>query len=284
MYFKDGSFDAKVALACLGGALMLKNARYQAKAPYGRFGGDSKQFGVSLDPRLGWFLMELPATVVFGLSFYYGRRRKEALDAKRAVRPNEAESGLSRRTSRVLASIWAIHYLNRGFYFPLSIRTTKGSEENFALFNSLVGAIITGVHGYLNGSAFSVQAGWLDDAWLSSPLFLTGLFLYEIGFAITLHSEQVLRALRPADGSGPRYVIPRRGLFQYVTSPHYLGEITAYTGLWMLTGFSPTIFPTWAVTVANLVPRSRSNHTWYLEKFGEEYAALSRTPLVPFWP
>jgi 3-oxo-5-alpha-steroid 4-dehydrogenase 1 len=44
-------------------------------SPYGRFA--SQKFGLSFDPRLGWFLMELPATLSFLFFFAQGARRSE---------------------------------------------------------------------------------------------------------------------------------------------------------------------------------------------------------------
>jgi protein-S-isoprenylcysteine O-methyltransferase Ste14 len=73
---------------------------------------------------------------------------------------------------------------------------------------------------------------------------------------------------------------PYGGMFNYVTSPQYLGEITAWTGFLLLTS-SPTALPVLLITLANLVPRAFENHKWYLEKFKGAYPA-DRTALIPF--
>src|SRR4051812_25601543 len=44
-------------------------------SPYGRFG--SQKYGVSVGPRLGWFLMELPSTLSFLWFYTHGPRRAE---------------------------------------------------------------------------------------------------------------------------------------------------------------------------------------------------------------
>merc|ERR1712083_588800 len=104
---------------------------------------------------------------------------------------------------------------------------------NFALGNSLVGALITGLHGYLHARMFRTHGAHLSDQWLRDPRFLCGISLYEIGFWITVHSEWVLRNLRRPGAS--RYSIPIGGMFQYITNPHYFGELTAFLGLTLST-------------------------------------------------
>ena len=114
--------------------------------------------------------------------------------------------------------------------------------------------------------------------------FLLGLAVYEGGFWITVHSEHVLRQLRPRDGvasaAAPRYQIPRGGLFELVTSAHYLGELMAWLGFACLT-CSLAGVAVFAITALNLVPRAFQSHRWYLDKF-DEYAALQRRVLIPF--
>src|SRR6266511_978979 len=73
-------------------------------SPYGRFG--SAKYGVSVGPRLGWFLMELPSTVSFLYFYLHGPRRAETVPL-------------------IFLAMWLIHYGNRGFFFPWSIRTAK---------------------------------------------------------------------------------------------------------------------------------------------------------------
>ena len=55
---------------------------------------------------------------------------------------------------------------------------------------------------------------------------------------VTLHSEHVIRMLRPKD-SKVRYKIPSGGLFYYVTNAQYLGELTAWAGFACMTWSLP---------------------------------------------
>ena len=70
----------------------------------------------------------------------------------------------------------------------------------------------------------------------------------------------------PEPEAGGGYVIPRGGMFRYVSAPNYLGEMMEWLGFaiatWSLTGLS---FFVW--TVANLGPRAFANHRWYKNRF-----------------
>jgi steroid 5-alpha reductase family enzyme len=111
---------------------------------------------------------------------------------------------------------------------------------------------------------------------LASPRIIIGVGLFVAGFALNVHSDAILRHLRKP--GGPRYVIPRNGGFRYVTSPNYLGEILEWTGFAIAAGTLPAIaFATF--TVANLLPRARTHHAWYQEKFAD-YPA-DRRILIP---
>jgi len=57
-YTGNKTFDRTLTGALAVTSLQLLFAKYQAKAPYGKYGGSPKN-GVSLDPRFGWWLMEL---------------------------------------------------------------------------------------------------------------------------------------------------------------------------------------------------------------------------------
>ena len=64
-YTGDTRYDTALAVG-FGIVAFTAVAALFVKTPYGRFADE--KFGVGLDPRLGWFLMELPAPVTFGKS------------------------------------------------------------------------------------------------------------------------------------------------------------------------------------------------------------------------
>lgn len=253
-YTGDSVYDTVLTVGFAFAAFVAISALF-VQSPYGRFA--SEKLGVSLDPRLGWWLMELPATVVFLVFFALGERHD--------VVP------------MVFAAIWCIHYANRGWFFPLTIRTTPGQKGSFSITVVLAGWFVTGMHGFLNAQWFTDFGDHLTTEWLTDPRFLVGLAVYYSGYFLVLHSERVVRTLR--DTPGPRYRIPFGGGFKLVTNPAYLGELVGWAGFalmtWSLAGV--LIF---CISAANLIPRAFQNHRWYLEKF-DDYPK-DRKVLVPY--
>lgn len=279
MSTSDPTYNKALKIGIAITSLLLLNAKKQGKAHYGRFGVNAP--GIKLDPRLGWWLMELPATLSFVINYYIGtknriKKENENKDEKTIVGP-------SYKTSLVLALIWCIHYGNRGWFFPLSIRVADGSNASFALHNSLIGAVFLSLHGYLNGRMFSELGIHLQDEWLKSPQFIIGLLIYLFGYGLTVHSEYVMRNLRPLNSvvdQANRYKIPYGGGFDYVTNPQYLGELIAWAGFNVLSGMVGNGIPVLFISLANLVPRSFENHKWYLKKFPDY--PKDRKALIPF--
>ncbi|OLT87764.1 3-oxo-5-alpha-steroid 4-dehydrogenase [Mycobacterium syngnathidarum] len=242
-----------------------------AQSSYGRF--SSTKLGLNLNPKLGWWLMEIPATVVFLISYLAGPHRFEP-------------------TSLVLAGIWMLHYANRGWFFPLAIRQAPGKRGTFNISVIVMGMLVTSMHGYLNGTLFSHDFfGQYTTAWLTDPRFLVGLVIYLCGFALLVNSESIVRNLRDkggpgasasglrASGSSTEYRIPFGGGFRFVTSPAYLGEIVAWSGFALLTWALPGV-AILLITAGNLIPRALGTHSWYQDKFPDY--PTDRKALIPY--
>ncbi len=73
--------------------------------------------------------------------------------------------------------------------------------------------------------------------------------------------------------------MPQGGLFRFVSSPNYFGEIVEWTGFAIVMGALPG-FAFLAWTLANLVPRAVEHHRWYRATFADYPRA--RRALVPF--
>jgi 3-oxo-5-alpha-steroid 4-dehydrogenase 1 len=258
-YSGDSTYDTILTAALAFAALVAVSAPLVA-SPYGKFA--SGKFGVALDPRLGWLLMELPSPVVFLIFFLQGPHRFDLVPL-------------------LFMAVWLLHYGNRTFFFPLSIRTPKGGKASFSFFVIAMGWIVTPLHGYLNGAWFSTF-GHYSTAWLTDPRFLVGFPIYLASLASNIHCDAIIRNLRTRDeiDSGAKvYRIPEGGLFRLVTCASYLTELTAWMGFaiftWSLAG--AFIF---AVSAANLVPRAFATHRWYRERFPDYPRA--RKALIPF--
>ena len=231
------------------------------KAPYGRFSSDS--YGFSLSPKLGWFLMELPATLSFIFFYFQGENRFEAVPL-------------------FFLGIWCIHYANRGFIFPLLMRVAKGQKGSFSVMIVLAGWFVTSLHGYLNAVFISHISDQFTNDWFSDPRFIIGISIYVLGYLMNLHSDNIIRNLRSKEevARGDKvYRIPKGGLFNYVSCPSYLTELLSFLGFAIATWSLGAVFVL-GVSAANLIPRAFQTHRWYKEKF-DDYPK-NRKVIIPF--
>lgn len=218
----------------------------------------SPKWGPSVGNRLGWVLMEAPVVFATLAIWLTSPRCGEVAPV-------------------VMISVFLLHYIQRSFIFPFMIR----GKNRMPLVIVLMGVIFNVVNAYM-------IAGWLfwvapegtyPVSWLWSPLFWLGLVIFGLGMYINLRSDYIIRHLRqPGD---TRHYIPRGGMFRFVTSANYLGELTEWIGFavmtWSLGGLA---FAVW--TFANLAPRARWTHKRYLSEFGDEYRGLNRKYIIPF--
>ena len=230
--------------------------------PYGRFGNAGNLLTVGLDPRLGWWLMELPCTLAFVYNFFV----RGGPQARKPV-------------PRLLAFVFCCHYLYRGWYFPLSMRV-HGNTKNFDLSIALGSWVVTVLHGYLNARWFAEHGKHLASTgrWLRSWRFRAGLVVYYTGFLAIIYHDSILRSLRRP--GGPRYSIPRGGLYDYATCAQYFVELWAWFGFFLLS-WGPNGLFIFFISCANLIPRAINTHEWYTDHFGSSYPS-DRAYLVPF--
>lgn len=149
--------------------------------------------------------------------------------------------------------------------------------------NTSVGVVLAAVcftacNGYLNMKYALAQKH--DGTAVEYLLMLLGILMFLQGFALNYWSDHILLNLRKGEND-TGYYIPHGVPFRAISCPNYLGEITEWTGLCIA-------YRTYATaafvvsTCANLVPRARSTHQWYLKKFGDRYPK-ERTALIPFY-
>ena len=133
-----------------------------------------------------------------------------------------------------------------------------------------------------------MQGGWLfyisspdryPASWLVSPQFIVGTAIYLTGMFINIQSDSIIRRLRkPGD---TRHYLPRKGMYKYVTSANYLGEIIEWTGFAILTwSWAGAVFAWW--TFANLVPRAHTIYKKYRMEFGQEMEGKNLKRIIPF--
>ena len=143
----------------------------------------------------------------------------------------------------------------------------------------LMGITFNLLNGYMQGEWIFHLApqDMYTESWLYSPQFITGTILFFTGMAINIQSDHIVRHLRkPGDTN---HYLPQKGLFRYVTSANYFGEIVEWCGFAILTwSASGAVFAWW--TFANLVPRANTIYHKYKATFGNELG--NRKRVIPF--
>ncbi len=223
-------------------------------APYGRHLRSG--WGLLINNKLGWVIMEASAPLVFMICFIFGSNDVTV-------------------TALLFLVLWEAHYIHRAFIYPLSLRS-KTRKMPFAIV--VFGLVFNTVNGYLNGRYIYSLSGGYSNEWLSDTRFIVGALLFITGFIINRHADQILRNI---SNEGFGYKIPYGGLYHWISSPNYFGEIVIWIGwaiaTWSVAGFA---FATW--TIANLVPRSKSHHAWYLRNF-PDYPSNRKVLLPKLW-
>lgn len=215
-------------------------------------------WGYSINNKLAWVLMEAPVFIV--MFWLWGR------------------SGVGFAVPVYLFFLlFQLHYLQRSFVFLFAEREESDADSDY-------------------GYGDCVQRPEWNDAGRRFVLFcfrrtvcrrlgllaeaecVAGSFAVFAGMFINLHSDYVIRHLRkPGD---TKHYLPAKGLYRYVTSANYFGELVEWTGFAMLTA-SPAawVFVWW--TFANLVPRADAIYRHYREEFGDE-AVGKRKRIIPY--
>jgi 3-oxo-5-alpha-steroid 4-dehydrogenase 1 len=214
----------------------------------------NRKWGPTINNKLGWFIMEVPTVIIYFIYYLLGIRQFEIVPFLFMV-------------------IWMLHYSQRTFIFPLLIR----GKQPMPITIILMGIIFNGINSYLQARWIYYYSPSYPITWLFNPFFIFGILTFFSGFLINLHSDHIIRNLRQLGET--EYKIPYGGLFKYVSSPTYFGEITEWVGWAIMTwSFPGLIFAVW--TFANLAPRARSNHLWYLKTFTNY--PKNRKALIPF--
>lgn len=236
-------------------AVIVFNALYRVRAGYGLF--RSRRWGLSIDNRVAWVCMEAPVLVAVAV-------------------PWVAKGCPVSLPAIMLLGLFALHYVQRSFIFPLLMR----GRGTMPVSIMLMGVTFNAVNGMLIGTslfAFPPAGYALGASYLLRPAVVVGMVLFVVGMGVNLHSDHVIRSLRrPGDTA---HYLPCRGLYRYVTSANYFGELLEWTGFALACGTAASwLFVVW--TAANLVPRAAAIHRRYREEFGE--AVGSRRRIIPY--
>lgn len=216
------------------------------------------KWGATVPNKLGWVVMEMPVFVFMTLMF--------------------AQSGKTDNvTISIITNFFLIHYFQRSFIFPFLIR----GNGRMPISIILMGMIFNTLNAYIQGSWLYKYApdNYYTEEWLKSPQFIIGTALFLWGMFVNIQSDHIIRNLRKKGDT--RHYIPQGGMFKYVSSANYFGEIVEWIGFAIMTwSVSGAVFALW--TCANLIPRSKSLYKKYEEEFGEEFTKLKRKKVIPY--
>ena len=215
------------------------------------------RYGRPISNKVGWVLMESPVFVAMAILWALSDRRFEAAPL-------------------VLFALFQIHYFHRSFIFPLRLR----GNSKMPLGIVLMGAVFNTLNALMQGGwiFYLAPEGFYQD-WFARPMIWIGIALFAIGMGINLQADHIIRSLRkPGD---TRHYIPQGGMFRYVTSANYFGELVEWTGFAIASwSWAGVVFVLW--TFANLAPRAASLRRRYTQEFGEEFTRLGRKRIIPF--
>lgn len=237
--------------------LVVFIALYFVDAPYGKMISD--KWGPSIPNKVGWCLMEAPVFIVV-LHLWYLSNVKFDLPYL------------------LFLLIFEFHYFQRSFVFPFLL---KGNSRMPLIIMglSVLWNLINGyVQGYFLFHLAPVFAPY-QSSWVLDPRFIIGTIIFFVGWGINMHSDYVIRHLRkPGDTN---HYLPKKGMYRFVTSANYLGEITEWFGFAILTWSWAGALFFW-FSCCNLVPRANSIYERYAEEFKDEFDRKKLKRIIPF--
>lgn len=229
-------------------------ALYFVEAGYGML--FNKRWGAPIPNKIAWVCMEAPVFLVMLLLWAWSDRRFETVPL-------------------LFFLFFELHYLQRSFIFPLLI---KGKSKMPAGIMAM-GIVFNLLNGYIQGMwiFYLSPENMYTAEWLTTPQFMVGTLLFFGGMLVNWQSDYIVRHLRRSGDTN--HYLPRGGMFDYVTSANYFGELVEWCGFAILTwSASGALFAWW--TFANLVPRANTIWHKYKAMFGPEVGRRKR--IIPF--
>jgi len=234
-----------------GFAVLVFILLFYIPAPYGKF--MRRGWGPSVKSGLAWMIMEFPSPFLM-VYFFLTSTHKNIVHY-------------------VFILMWLAHYLYRTFIYPFM---QSGKKKPYPVVVVLMAVIFNVLNGFVNGyGVFHLYS--YDKSWLFSWQFIAGFVLFVGGFIINKTADSKLMHLR--NNNSGEYVIPRGWLFEYISSPHYFGEIVEWCG-WAIMTFSLPGLAFAVFTFANLFPRAIASHKWYRQHFNDYPSG--RKAVIPF--
>ena len=237
-------------------ALVVFVSLFFVEAGYGKL--ISKKWGPSINNKVAWVMMECPVFFVIAYLWWMSDRTFEIVPL-------------------IMFLLFELHYFQRSFIFPFLLK----GDSKMPIAIMLMGVFFNIVNGYIQGRwiFYLAPENMYTTSWLTSWQFILGTSIFIIGLIINWNSDHVIRNLR-APGDTNHY-LPQKGMYKYVTSANYFGEILEWSGFAILTwSTAGAVFLWW--TCANLVPRANSIYKKYKVEFEQEFNGKHLKRVFPF--
>lgn len=229
------------------------------EAPYGRYVKSSERF-FCLSPTYAWLLMESPNLIVCCIGWRY--------------RDANLVGNIANMT---LIAMFCAHYVQRSILYPMLI---NHAAKPVPLLIALSGFAFCTVNSFIQIRAWTALIS-MPEHWTTSLSFWLGIILFIAGMAINIHSDGILRKLRKSANGASDYVIPRGGLFDYVSAANYFGEILEWFGYFLASNGSLPAFAFFLFSACYLGPRGYAHHQFYVKTFKSDYPK-NRKAIIPF--
>ncbi len=234
-------------------AIIVFIALFFIKAGYGMF--RNKKWGVTISNRTGWILMEAPSFITMFILWATG-------------------NVLSNIVLTIFFALFEIHYFQRTFVFPFLMK----GKSKMPISIMLMGIVFNIINAFLIGYSLFHLDNEYNTNWIATPQFIIGTIIFISGMLINIHSDNVIRHLRPEGDT--RHYFPQKGMYRFVTSANYFGELLEWIGFAILTqNIAAWIFVLW--TFANLGPRAYVIRKHYREEFGNDTVGNKKC-MIPF--
>ncbi|MGD0582530.1 MAG: 3-oxo-5-alpha-steroid 4-dehydrogenase [Bacteroidales bacterium] len=232
-------------------AILIFVLLFFVSAPYGKF--LRKGWGPAIKSKWAWMIMELPSPVIMTY-FFISAPQKELPQI-------------------IFISLWLAHYIHRTFIYSFM---QSGHDKPYPIIIVSLAFIFNCLNGFVNGYGLFRYVVY-SFSWIMRWQFVAGFLIFIAGFIINKTADEKLRMMRKSNPD--EYVIPKGWLFNFISSPHYFGEVAEWTGWAILTWSTPGL--AFALfTFANLFPRAWASHNWYRENFSEY--PKNRKAIIPF--
>lgn len=216
-----------------------------------------RRYGPPVPNKVGWVLMESPVFVMMWVLWAMSDRQWDVVPL-------------------VLFSMFQLHYFQRSFIFPMLMR----GNSKMPLGIVLMGVLFNTLNACMQGGwiFYFAPEGYYDN-WFAKPFIYIGIAVFFAGMFINWQADYIIRHLRKSGDT--KHYIPKGGMFRYVSSANYFGELVEWTGFAIASwSWAGVVFVLW--TFANLAPRSASLYKRYEKEFGEEFTSLGRKRIIPF--